>query len=107
MLGRQCLSGKMSLEQYSVAYNFPRAFITYEEKQLYFPNLYSSTLVELDNASDSDSSCDEDCDVLWDEQRTTNWVTSRMTDPRFSAVMEHLLRGGGREARSESPEYYY
>ena len=105
-VSRQCLNGKMSLEQYSVAYNFPRAFITYEEKQLYFPNLYSSTLVDLDEASDSESSCDEDCDFLWDERRTTNWVTSRMTDPRFSAVMEHLLRQV-RDQRSESPEYYY
>jgi len=105
-VGRQCLNGKMSLEQYSVAYNFPRAFITFEEKQLYFPNLYSSTLLDLDEASESESSCDEDCDILWDERRTTNWVTSRMTDPRFSAVMEHLLRQC-RDPRSESPEYYY
>ena len=57
-----------------------------------------------DEDSDSDSSCDEDCDVTWDERRTTNWVTSRMSDPRFSAAMDQLLRQG---RDRDSPEYYY
>ena len=80
-----------SLEQYSQQYNFPRSFITYEEKQLYFPNLYSSTLVDLELSSDSDSSCNEDCDLEWEERRMTNWVTSRMNEPRFSKMMELML----------------
>jgi len=91
-----------ALPQY--AYAFSRTFITHEEKQLYFPNLFSSVIVDDDEDSDSDSSCDEDCDVTWDERRTTNWVTSRMSDPRFSAAMDQLLRQG---RDRDSPEYYY
>merc|ERR1712029_575738 len=70
-----------ALPQYAYAYS--RTFITHEEKQLYFPNLFRSLTVDLDSYydSDSDSSCDEDCDVNWDERRTTNWVTSRMSTP--------------------------
>ena len=91
-----------ALPQY--AYAFSRTFITHEEKQLYFPNLFSSVILEDDEDTDSDSSCDEDCDVTWDERRTTNWVTSRMSDPRFSAAMDQLLRQG---RDRDSPEYYY
>merc|ERR1712029_859037 len=48
-----------ALPQY--AYAFSRTFITHEEKQLYFPNLFSSVILEDDEDTDSDSSCDEDC----------------------------------------------
>ena len=44
------------LPQY--AYAFSRTFITHEEKQLYFPNLFSRVAVDLDTEDeDSDSSC--------------------------------------------------
>ena len=86
-----------TLPQY--AYAFSRTFITHEEKQLYFPNLFNVTLVDLDY-SESESECEENCEEVWDQRRTTNWVTSRMTDPRFSQAMENLLR----QSRVSSPD---
>ena len=88
------------LPQY--AYAFSRTFITHEEKQLYFPNLFSATLVELEY-SESESECETDCEEVWDQRRTTNWVSSRMADPRFSQAMESLLR---QSRDSRSPEDY-
>ena len=85
------------LPQY--AYAFSRTFITHEEKQLYFPNLFNVTLVDLDY-SESESECEENCEEVWDQRRTTNWVASRMTDPRFSQAMENLLR----QSRVSSPD---
>ena len=90
------------LPQY--AYAFSRTFITHEEKQLYFPNLFNATLVELEY-SESESECEAECEEIWDQRRTTNWVTSRMADPRFSQAMESLLRqSSSRDSRS--PEDY-
>ena len=86
-----------ALPQYAYAYS--RTFITHEEKQLYFPNLFSATLVELEY-SESESECEAECEEIWDQRRTTNWVTSRMTDPRFSQAMENLLR----QSRVSSPD---
>ena len=86
-----------TLPQY--AYAFSRTFITHEEKQLYFPNLFNVTLVDLDY-SESESECEENCEEVWDQRRTTNWVSSRMTDPRFSQAMENLLR----QSRVSSPD---
>ena len=86
-----------ALPQY--AYAFSRTFITHEEKQLYFPNLFKETLVPL-QYSESESECEEDCEEMWDQRRTTNWVTSRMSDPRFSQAMESLLR----QSRVSSPD---
>ena len=89
-----------ALPQYAYAYS--RTFITHEEKQLYFPNLFSATLVELEY-SESESECEADCEEVWDQRRTTNWVSSRMSDPRFSQTMESLLR---QSRDSRSPEDY-
>lgn len=89
------------------AYAYSRTFITPAEKLLYFPNLYSRVIVPLDLESDSDSDCQSDCDAVWGEKRTSQWVSDRMqgyseADPRYSQANLNLVMRG-RDSCSPAP----